>query len=286
MPTDNVAFRSPTTVEEALVELEGGEATVIAGGTSVALLIGQGLLEPMKLVSLARISSLGAIDVDPEGGHVTLGAGVTMRQVAKDQRIRAAFPALSTAAGVVGNPRVRSVATVGGAVAHADPRQDLPPALMALGAQVIVRNTAGVRTLPLQQFVTGFMETELGPDELVTAVTFPLLAGQRSHYARFTPGSCADYPTVGVAASLRLDDENMIREAAVALGGVDMTAIAADSAPLVGRHATDTDAAVAAVAAQAAQVCSPSDDRRGSAEYKRAMVRVWTERAIVACLGP
>lgn len=287
MAADLLAFRVPTTVPEALDDIADGESTVLAGGTSVALLIGQALIEPSKLVLLTRIPALRSLTVDLDARLVRMGAAVTLREIAVHSEIRAAFPALAAAAGAVGNPRVRSVATVGGALAHADPRQDLPPVLLALGAQVTIAGPSGTRTVPLAGFATGFMETTLGPDELIVEVALPLLAGQRSHYARFTPQSMADYPTVGVAAALRWGEDDTILEAAVALGGVGATAIGVDDARLLaGVAASEVHDAIAEVAQRAADVAEPSDDRRGSAAYKRAMVTVWTERALVSCLLP
>lgn len=286
MAAEPVTFRVPTTLPEALDDIADGESTVLAGGTSVALLMGQALMEPSKLVLLTGIPVLRSLNVDTEARWVRLGAAVTLREVAVHPEIRAAFPALAAAAGAVGNPRVRSVATVGGSVAHADPRQDLPPVLLALGAQVTIVGPGGRRTVPLAGFATGFMETALGPDELIVEVALPIVSGQRSHYARFTPQSRADYPTVGVATALRWGEDDTVLDAAVSLGGVGATAIGVDDARLlVGVAANDVRTAMAEVARRAADAAEPSDDRRGSAAYKRAMVSIWTERALLSCLS-
>lgn len=287
MSTDRVAFVTPTTVADAVGEMAAGTATVLAGGTSVALLIGQNLLAPSKLLCVTRIPELRSIDFDAARGEVRIGAAVTLRELATSQEIRTAFPSLVAAARAVGNPRVRSVATVGGAVAHSDPRQDLPPVLLSLDARVSLSGPRGSREVPLSGFATGFMETNLRPDELVTGIVLPLVGGRRSHYARFTPQSVADYPTVGVAASVTCDDAGMIIDARVAIAGVASTALeVADASLLVGAasEADDIEDVVGEVARLAGNDGEPIDDRLGSARYKQAMASVWTRRALLACL--
>lgn len=287
MPADTLSFVTARTVEEALDEIAGREATVLGGGSSVGLLMGQGLLDPSKLVLVTLIPELRAIAVDPPG-RLRIGAAVTLRELAAHPEVRATLPALARAASLVGNPRVRSVATVGGALAHADPRQDVPPALIALGAEATIAGPAGTRTVPAATFATGFMETVLSPDELVTEVSVPLVAGQRSHYARFTPGSATDYPTVGVAAAVTYEGDGPVSGAAVSIGGAGSTPSLVDASALVGtrpaRDRAGARSAIEEVARRAARSIAPTDDRRGSVDYKRAMTRVWTERALLACI--
>lgn len=287
MSVERAVFVSPTSISGALEEIASGLATVIAGGTSVALLIGQRLIEPSKLVHVARIPELRSIQSDESRGEVRLGAAVTLAEIAGDAKLKTALPSLAYAAGVVGNPRVRSVATVGGALAHGDPRQDLPPVLISLGASVCLAGPNGQRTLPAADLATGFMETRVANDELITAVVIPLTAGRRTFYARFNPQSVADYPTVGVAACLSCDPDGTIADATVALAGVASTAVEVDAARLlvgVSAHDPDVEGKLREVAREAAARAEPIDDRLGSAAYKRAMVSVWTRRALLACV--
>ena len=288
MSADRAVFVSPTSLSGALEEMASGQATVLAGGTSVALLIGQRLIEPSKLVHVARIPELRAVHFDASRSAVRLGAAVTLAEIARNVELVAALPSLAYAAGVVGNPRVRSVATVGGALAHGDPRQDLPPVLISLGTSVWLSGPGGERSIPAATLATGFMETCVAPDELITGVVIPLPPGQRAHYSRFTPQSVADYPTVGVAASVRCDSNGTITDAKVALAGVASTALTVDAAGLLaGVPAGDADIAarLSEVARQAAADAEPIDDRLGSASYKRAMIAVWTRRALLACVA-
>jgi carbon-monoxide dehydrogenase medium subunit len=240
------------------------------------------VVEPETLVYLGRIPELRARGRGDGGLH--LGAGVTLRDLARSPVVAAVAPTLARIAGRIGNPRVRSVATIGGAAAHADGRLDLPPVLLSLGASVRVESCRGCRRLPLDSFYTGFLQTVLADDELVTEVVVPADAARRAAYARFTPGSHHDYPTVGVAVSLSLRPDGTIDDARVALSGVAATAVLAPEAAdrLRGRSPEpDVFAAAAAVAAASA---SPIGDRLGSADYKRAMIEVWTRRALEDCV--
>ncbi len=275
---------SPTSVEGALEELGNENTLAVGGGTSIALMLKNRLIEPDRLVLLNKVPTLSGID-ERTSATVRIGATSTLLELMHSPLVNAALPMLSFASSRVGNPRVRSVATIGGAIIHGDPRQDLPPVLLSLGATAHIVGPSGERDVPLSEFFLGFMESAAGEDELVTEVTVPRVAGQRTHYTRFTPGSEDDYPTVGVAIAMTLDSEGTVRDARIALGGVDSTAILATEAAalLVGHRPSDE--LIAAAGQSAAEGANPSDDQRGSESYKRAMVDVWTRRTISACLA-
>jgi carbon-monoxide dehydrogenase medium subunit len=282
-PVD-LAFSVPSSVAEAIGELAAGEDVILmGGGTSVGLLLKNDLIAPSKIVWLTKIPALRRLTADA-GGSVLIGATVTLRELAGSEVIRLRFPALAYAASRVGNPRVRAVATVGGALTHSDARQDLPPVLYALGATVLVQGPTGAREIPVARFHTGFMQTVLAEDELVTAVVIPAADGTpRAAYGRFTPGSHDDYPTVNAAASVARDGNGRIVRAALALGGVGSTPLLVpEAAALAGTVPGPSE--VAAVAAAAEAAASPFDDQRGSARYKKAMAREWAARVLAACL--
>ncbi|MGH9108473.1 MAG: FAD binding domain-containing protein [Acidimicrobiales bacterium] len=275
-------FVVPTSVEEAVAALSDPDAVALAGGTSIGLLVGQGLLVPGTLVWLGRIPELREIAVHDD--RVVLGAGVTLSELSAHPALRRDVPALAVAAGLVGNTRVRAVATIGGALVHADPRQDVPVALLALDARVAVTGPDGTRSLAVDELLTGFMSTALAAGEVVTAVTIPLRPRTRSCYHRFTPGSVDDYPTVAVGASVTLEGGS-VTAARVAVGGAGSTAYAvSEAAWLVGSAAGVRSPAVEAVAAAAARRADPVADRLGSTSYKREMVAVWVRRALVELL--
>lgn len=280
--TADPGFVSPATVPEALRALRTDGAVAVAGGTSIGLLLGQSLIEPSLLVWLGRIPGLH--ELMPGGESLRVGAAVTLRELSRHPTVRSALPALARAAGTVGNARVRSVATVGGALGHADPRQDLPPALAALGATAEITSLEGVRTVPVAQLATGLMETVVAADELITAVRIPLVPRQRSVYLRFTPGSVADYPTVAAAASASRNPDGTLASVALSLAGVGRTVLMVPEAgTLVGQRTPSADL-LGAVADAAAKRAQPVADRLGSAAYKRAMAAVWARRALAACV--
>jgi aerobic carbon-monoxide dehydrogenase medium subunit len=285
LPPADLIFSAPATLADALGELAGGEDVIaMGGGTSVGLLLKNDLIEPRKIVWLARIPELRQV-ADGTGGELILGGTVTLRELARSEAVRRPFPALAHAAGRVGNPRVRAVATVGGALAHSDARQDLPPILYALQARVRIQSPRGVREVPVAEFHTGFMETVLAEDELVTQVVIPAVAGRRAAYARFTPGSHDDYPTVSAAASIVRDGDGRITSAVLALGGVGRTPLLVPAASgLAGTVPGPHEVQAVAVAAEAA--AEPYDDQRGSARYKKAMAGEWATRVLRACLDP
>lgn len=277
MPVDP-PFVVPVSVDEAVAALGEPEAVALAGGTSVGLLIGQGLLVPGSLVWLGRIPELRGITFDRD--RLVVGAAATLEEVAAHPEVRRRLPALAAAATAVGNIRVRAVATVGGALVHAEPRQDVPPALLALDARVAVAGPAGRRSLAVDELVAGFMTTCLAPDEVVTEVTVPVSPGAQSCYRRFTPASSDDYPTVAVAVALSVEAGSVV-DARVAVGGAGPATYAVpEAAALVGSRLGVRPAALDDLAAAAAQMADPVDDRLGSAAYKRRMVAVWVRRAV------
>jgi aerobic carbon-monoxide dehydrogenase medium subunit len=153
--------------------------------------------------------------------------------------------------------------------------------LCALDARIQVAGPGGTRELPVASFHAGFMETVLAPDELVTQVIIPVVPGRRAAYARFTPGSADDYPTVSAAASIVRGDDLRVSGGVLALGGVSRVPL------LVSAAATLTAIGdIAAVAEAAAAASEPTDDQRGSARYKKAMAREWSARVLRACLNP
>lgn len=284
MPPADLAFCAPEALDAALRELgESEDAIAMGGGTSVGMLLKNDLIAPRKIVWLGRVRELRQFTTAP--GQLTLGATVTIREITRSAVIRRQFPALAYAAGRVGNPRVRAVATVGGALAHSDARQDLPPVLYVLNALVRMQGPRGKRDVPVTSFHRGFMETVLAEDELVTQVVIPVVPGQRAAYARFTPGSRDDYPTVSAAASVRRDGDGRVASAALALGGVGQTPLLVPAAAaLVGTVPGARDIAAVAEAAEAA--AEPYQDQRGSVRYKKAMAREWAARVLRACLDP
>jgi CO/xanthine dehydrogenase FAD-binding subunit len=173
------------------------------------------------------------------------------------------------------------MATLGGAVAHADPNLDTPPALIALDAQIVARSQRGQRAIAVDQFFTGYYETVLEPDEIVTEILIPKQpAGSGMAFLKFLPATQDDYATVSVAARITLDANGSIKDSRVALGAAAMIPVRAKAveAALSGGAADDrtfSDAAPSVLGA-----IDPIPDFRGSAEYKRKMALVHVRRAL------
>ena len=262
----DVLFHAPTTVDDAVALAAGDDAVLVGGATSITPLLRERLLEPAALVWLGRVAGLRGIAAGDDGS-LRVGAMSTLADLVASGAVRRRQPMVWAAAGEVGNPRVRAVATVGGAVVHADPRQDLLPALLAAGASLRVAGPAGSRSVALADgFYRGFLETGLRDGEVVTALWLPApAAGTREAYERFTPGSREHYPTVAVAARVTAT------AVALGLGGVAPTPLLVTGTP-----ADVLDRAVGAAA--------PIDDERGSARYKTAMVAVIAARVLARVL--
>ncbi|HEY7366618.1 MAG TPA: xanthine dehydrogenase family protein subunit M [Methylomirabilota bacterium] len=275
-------YRAPRRLDEALALLQehGPDARVVAGGTALVTMMRQRLVRPACLVSLRDVEGLDRIEAT--NGAIRLGALVTHRAVEVSPLIRERLPVLAETFRRVGTVRIRHMATVGGALAHADPNQDPPVTLLALDATVEIRRASGRRELPLREFFRDYYETVLEPGELVTAVTVPLLpAASGASFVKFLPRTADDYATVAVAAIVTLEpDGQRCHQARIALGSVGMTPLRARAAEaaLVGQR-LDEGVLRAAGAAAKTEV-DPLSDHRGSAAYKREMVSVMVGRAL------
>src|SRR5439155_14431977 len=163
----------PSTLDEALdlLDQHQEDGRPIAGGTALTLLMQQRLVLPDHLVSLGRIPELQRTDVS--NGTLRIGAAVTHRALEKNPEVGRTWPLLTNTYHRVATVRVRNVATVGGGLAHADPNQDPPAALIALNARVVARSRGGQREIPIDELFTGYYETVLQPGELITEVRLP-----------------------------------------------------------------------------------------------------------------
>jgi carbon-monoxide dehydrogenase medium subunit len=276
-------YHEPETVPEVLQLLarHGEDAHLIAGATAFTLLWRQGLLRPGHVVGLRRIRSLGGI-ASADGGLV-IGAMVTHREIERSGAVAGYCAALTRTFASVATVRVRNQATLGGNLAHADPAQDPPPMLMALGAEVVAVSSAGERAIALDDLFVDVFTTSLRADEILTAVRLPPLApGTRATYLKFLPRTADDYATVSVAAVLRLGDDGNVADIRVALGACGPTPVRARSVEAALAGSRPDTKRIADAAAQVTADIEPFDDVRGSAAYKRDMARVWTERALTS----
>jgi carbon-monoxide dehydrogenase medium subunit len=275
-------YAAPRTLDEALDILgeHGDEARVIAGGTALVTMMRQRLLSPGYLVSLRAISGLDRIEA--ANGAVAIGALVTHRDVETSPLVQERIPVLADTFRRVASVRIRNMATVGGALAHADPNQDPPVTLIALGARVQIRGAGGRRELPVEEFFRDYYESALEPGEVVTGVVVPRLpATSGAAYVKFLPRTADDYATVAVAATVSLEpDGERCRAARIALGSVGVTPIRARAAErLLAGQRLGAELLMAAGEAVKGAV-DPLSDHRGSATYKKEMAAVMVGRAL------
>lgn len=278
-------FHEPDTFD-ALFELAGryGEdARYLAGGTALMLLLRAQLLHPAALLALHRLPGLhGVARAD---GRVRLGALTTHAELARSPVLREHLPALAEAFGHVATPRIRNVGTVGGNLAHADPHQDPPVALLALGAAVVARGPGGERRVPLDELFVDYYETTLRPGEVVTAVEVPVPGPEtRTAFVKFLSRSADDYATVNVAVALRAAGQR-VTEARIALGCVAGTPIRAREAETLLAGQAPDEARLRLVGEAAAAATEPGLDSRGSPAYKRRITPVVVARAIRQAWG-
>jgi carbon-monoxide dehydrogenase medium subunit len=236
---------------------------------------------PESIVDLSRVSELKGIDFSESEG-LRIGAGATMTDVASSTVVRERYPALAEGAGVVGSLQTMNMATIGGNVCNAAPSADTAPPLVVYEARTVIVGPAGRRTVPIEEFFTGPGLTVLAPDELLAELRLPAPSpGTGAAYQRHTPRKQMDIAVVGVAAALTLHNGN-IASARIALGAVAPTPIRARKAEAELEVKPATSEVFSRAAEVAAGECSPISDGRGSAEFRRYLVRVMTERMLRA----
>jgi carbon-monoxide dehydrogenase medium subunit len=277
----------PATLDEAIGLLDPDDPGVraVAGATALMLMMKARIFQPSRLVSLRRLNgSLRGVRDDGRGG-LRIGAMTTLAELEHSTPLRDAAPAMSRALRTLSNVRVRSVATLGGHLAHGDPHMDLPPILMTLGARVRAVGRRGERWIDLTDFPVAYYQTALGKDELIAEVAVPAQpAGVHTWYAKYTALSADDWPTVGVAAWYRLDSDR-IAEARIAVSAATERPLRVASAEAALTGASPTPDTFAQAADAAASEVEPLADTRGSAAYKREMVRVHVRRALAQALN-
>jgi aerobic carbon-monoxide dehydrogenase medium subunit len=261
-PFDYVAARSPEHALELLAQY-GDDAKLLAGGHSLLPMMKLRLAAPEVLIDLGRVSELSGIAAGD--GELVIGATTRHAEVAVSALVREQAPLLAHAAAQVGDPQIRHRGTIGGSLAHADPAADLPMALVALGGSVDLRGPAGTRTVTADDFFTGYFETALEPDELLTAVRVPSRPGQPWGYQKFVRRA-NDWAIVGAAAVAG-------RIALANMGPVPLRATAAEQALAGG-------ASVAEAAELAAEGTSPGEDIHADRAFRQHLARVLTRRAL------
>lgn len=260
---------APSSIAEAIALLEQEGARPLSGGTALMLMMKAGVLRPPRLVSLRN---LGLAKIEA-GASLRIGAMTTLSALERSPEVRTGWPVIARTLRTLSNVRVRNVATVGGALAHADPHMDLPPLLSALGARITVEGKNGRRVLPVEDLYAGYLETTL-QNELITHVEIPPLGKRGAAYLKCTTRSADDWPAVGIAV---LIGEGELR--AVLGAATDRpTRLVAAEKELQGK--IDDAKALRRAAEAAAEEVQIESDQHGSAAYKKQLIRVYLRRTI------
>jgi len=279
-------YAAPRSVAEAVDLLHGNEdAKVLAGGHSLLPLMKLRLANPLVLVDINRIAGLDYIREDLQMGRLRIGALARHVDFERSDLIRQRYPMLWDAASGIGDPLVRNRGTMAGAVAHADPAADWPAALLAADGEVVVVGSKGERVIPIRELYIAILTTSLTPDELLTEVRVPVPQARTGSAYEKLERKVGDYAVIGVAAQLVLDASGDVVQAGIGLCNAASTSIKATAAEtfLVDKPpAPDNINEAARLAMEAAD---PVDDDRGPVDYKRAMVRELTRRALRRALA-
>ena len=251
----------------SLLGEHGEDAKLLAGGHSLLPLMRLRLAAPSVLIDIGRIGDLNYIR--DGGDHVAVGALTTMEEAHFSELLLRDCPILAHTAGEVGDPQVRHRGTVGGTVAHSDPASDIPTVLLALDATLVVKGPDGERTVPAADFWTGIFESALGPQDLLTEMRVPKPAGAGWNYQKFHPRA-QDWAIVGVAA---VASNGGVKVALTNMGEKPLRASAVE-------HALASGSDPAAAADQVLDGTSPPNDALASSEYRSALAKVLTRRAI------
>jgi len=272
-------YQEPTTLKKAfgLMEKYGEDGRVIAGGTSLLIMMRQRLLMPKVVISLGRIPKFDRIAYNSKEG-LRIGAGARHRDIERSLVVKRHYPLLHETFRKVAQPRIRNMGTVGGNLAAGDPLTDPGASLIALDAEVTLTSSKGQRRLRLDEFFVDYYQTALEPGELLTEIHVP--PPQRPGWAhiKFTPRSIEDFATVGVALTLKATN-GICEDIRIGLNSVASTIVRARKAEEVLRGKPITDAALREMGEVASTECDPTDDNRGSAEYKLDLVKVLVRRA-------
>jgi len=272
------ALFRPRTIAEALALLaEIPEARPIGGGASLVAMMNAGLVAPSALVSLTRVAELEGFRVSPDGS-ITIGAATRHNALAREGRLTGAAAVLSRAAAQIAGEAVRNMGTIGGAIAHADPGLDLPPALYAIDATVEMAAKAGSRRVPVREFFIDWYTTALQPDEIVVAITIPKPKAGVGLYLKHSRVA-GDFAIASVALSLAHDGE--VR---VAIGGCGPTPLASPEADRILSAGLSTSS-VGRAGELLVELANPVDDVRGSAEYRKLLIPRMLSRALQDALA-
>jgi aerobic carbon-monoxide dehydrogenase medium subunit len=279
------AYHAPASIADAtaLLVQYGDEAKVLSGGQSLIPLMKLRLATPQHVIDINRIPDLAYIR--EAGGVLAIGALARESDLEESEIVRIRYPILLDTSKVIADPLVRNLATVCGNIAHADPANDHPSTMLALGAEVVAVGRKGERRIPIDGFFVGPFTTALSPDEIVTELRIPAPPSRSGGAYLKLERKVGDYATAGVAVKITLSANGTCERAGIGLTNVGPTPINARRAGEFIRGKRPDDAVIKQTAQLAAEESEPESDLRGPAEYKRDLVRVLTARALRKALA-
>ncbi len=276
-------YHAPTSVAEAISLLgqHGDEAKILAGGHSLLPAMKLGLAAPGVLIDITKIAELRGVVIN---GNVNIGSLTTWAAIAQHEGLRRVLPVLGEAVSQIGDLQVRNRGTLGGALAHADPAADAPALTLALDAAIRVHGPKGERTIAAVDFFTDMLSTALEPDELLTAIIFrPLGAGEGAAYVKF-PHPATRYAIVGVAAYIKLNGTH-VSACRIGVTGAGAKAERQNDVEQAMLGGDGGDEALATASLRAGEGMDILGDIHASEDYRRAMVKVYTKRALAAAVA-
>ncbi|MEU1997645.1 xanthine dehydrogenase family protein subunit M [Nocardia gamkensis] len=272
-------YHAPATAEEAVALLAdlGDEAKIISGGQSLVPMLALRLAVFEHLVDLRRLDDLRGIET--EGDSVRIGAATTHAEVGRSEAVRRGVPLLARATPLIGHFQIRNRGTIGGAIAHADAAAEYPAVALTLDARIETLSPRGRRTIPAAEFFTGMWTTDLAPDELVTAIVFPVWHGRCGFAIEEFTRRSGDFAMAGAAVAVRLDADSRVERCAIGLFGLAPTPLRATrtEAELIGRPVDATPEEIGRSAT--AGLNAISSDVHGSADYRRRVGAAMVARA-------
>lgn len=272
------AYVRPSTVEEAVSALAGAgdEARVLAGGQSLVPSMNFRLARPSVLVDVGRIAELQEIDV--ADGWLTVGACVRQLAAERSELVRDSCPLALQALRYVGHLQTRSRGTIGGSLAHGDPKAELPAVAVALDAEVVVRSVRGERTIAASELYDGPYMTTLEDDEILVRVRFPIVEGARTAFHEISRRH-GDFALAGVAIAVTFDGRRVASARMAAIGtGEGAVRVPSAEAVLIG---SVIDARTTAEAAAAAAAEVEDDGDADELDGRRALVSTLIRRALM-----
>jgi carbon-monoxide dehydrogenase medium subunit len=281
-----VEYTAPDSLAEALATLSehGEDAKVIAGGQSLIPLLRLRFAAPDVLVDVRRLPGLRGVSED--AGALVIGALTRHADILASEVVAQRWPMLQVAAAQIADPQVRNMGTVGGSLAHADPEGDWASVMLALSADVTIASRDGQRVVPMREFLLGMFTTVLEPYEIVTSVRVPAPQGRLGGDYQKLSRRVGDFAAVGVATALTIRERGLMKKRPViAAAGIALTALGPMNHPVVEAEQLlidqePSEELFARAADVAAASVEPHDDVRGTAAYKKAVVREYVRRGL------